>query len=144
MLNLNYEVRFGFDPSSWLKEALEIYNKTDMKRDNADQVEKAFSNSQVVTSVWLDNRLIALGRMITDFEMYSAIFDVVVDPAFQKEGIGKIVMESLISKAPRTCIHLTSTFGNEKFYNKLGFRSHKTAMALYPASFGRSNYLNWE
>lgn len=138
-----YQVRFGFDPS-WLKEALEVYNKTDMKRDNAEQVRKAFSNSQVVISVWFDNRLIGLGRMITDFEMYSAIFDVVVDPAFQKNGIGKIIMDSLISKAPQTCIHLTSTFGNEKFYYKLGFRSHKTAMALYPESFGKSGYLNWD
>ncbi len=78
--------------------------------------------------------------MITDFEMYSSIFDVVVDPMFQKSGVGKIVMSSLIMKAPNTCIYLTSTFGNEVFYHKLGFRFHKSAMALYPESFGRTPY----
>jgi predicted N-acetyltransferase YhbS len=29
-------------------------------------------------------------------------------------------------------IHLTSTFGNEEFYKKLGFKKHKTAYAKYP------------
>ena len=29
-------------------------------------------------------------------------------------------------------IHLTSTFGNEDFYKKLGFKKHKTAYSKYP------------
>ena len=115
-----------------------------MKRSNAEKVDRAFSNSQVVASVWLEDRLIALGRMITDFEMYSSIFDVVVDPEFQKKSLGQRVMQALIEKAPKTCIYLTSTFGNEAFYYKLGFRFHKSAMALYPESFGRTPYLDWD
>ncbi len=138
-----FEVRYGFDPV-WLDRAIEIYNKTEMKRNNSDKVGRAFANSQVVASVWVNDRLVAIGRMITDFEMYSSIFDVVVDPEFQKKGLGQMVMKALLEKAPKTCIYLTSTFGNEAFYHKLGFRLHKSAMALYPESFGRTPYLEWD
>ncbi len=72
------------------------------------------------------------------------VVEKVVDPDFQKRGLGQTVMKALIEKAPMTCIHLTSTFGNKAFYHKLGFRFHKSAMALYPESFGRSLYLDWD
>jgi len=138
-----FEVRYGYDVA-WLDKAIEIYNKTEMKRNNSEKVGRAFSNSQVVVSIWMQDRLVATGRMITDFEMYSSIFDVVVDPELQKKGLGQAVMKALIEKAPKTCIYLTSTFGNEAFYHKLGFRFHKSAMALYPESFGRTPYLEWD
>lgn len=138
-----FEVRYGYD-AAWLDKAIEIYNKTEMKRNDSEKVGRAFSNSQVVASIWRQDRLVAVGRMITDFEMYSSIFDVVVDPEFQKKSLGQRVMKALIEKAPKTCIYLTSTFGNEAFYHKLGFRFHKSAMALYPETFGRTPYLDWD
>jgi ribosomal protein S18 acetylase RimI-like enzyme len=143
MTELTFETRYGYDPA-WLNKAIDIYNKTPLKRGNSEQVGRAFANSQVVASVWQQDRLLAVGRMITDFEMYSAIFDVVVDPEFQRRHFGQMIMQALIAKAPKTCIHLTSTFGDEAFYHKLGFRFHKSAMALYPDSFGRTSYLDWE
>src|SRR4051812_21081115 len=126
------KLEYGYKPE-WLKQTLEIFNKTEMKRSEkfADKVNRGFLNSQVVASLWSEDRLIAIGRMITDFEMYSGIYDVVVDPEFQKMNLGRKIMEALIKKAPDTCNHLTSTFGNEAFYHRLGFRYHKSAMALY-------------
>ena len=56
-------------------------------------------------------------------------------------GVGQKVVQALISKAPHTCIHLTSTFGNEPFYERIGFRKHKTAMAIYPEQMKNSPYL---
>jgi len=41
-------------------------------------------------------------------------------------------MRRLVAKAPETCISLTSTFGNEAFYEKLGFRRQKAAFGKYP------------
>ncbi|MBI3534783.1 MAG: GNAT family N-acetyltransferase [Deltaproteobacteria bacterium] len=94
---------------------------------------------------WVDGgKLVGVGRMLSDGEMYSSIFDVVVDPENQGQGVGRLLMEALIEKAPNTCIHLTSTFGNEMFYYKLGFRKHRTAMALYPEEKKNSVYIDWE
>ncbi len=141
----NFKIVYGYKPE-WLGDMLSVYNKTELKRSEgaAARVSKAFSNSQVVASIWKGPRLVAIGRMITDFEMYSAIFDVVVDPDFQKNGLGRQIMWALIETVPGTCIYLTSTFGNEPFYHKQGFRFHKSAMALYPESFGKTPYLDWD
>jgi ribosomal protein S18 acetylase RimI-like enzyme len=124
-LQKDLTVRFGFDPS-WLDQIFDLYNKTDLKRNNKEQVKQAFINSQVVASVWNDGNPIAIGRAISDFKMYSSIYDVVVDPEFQRRGLGKLVIKSLLERLEGTCVYLTSTFGNENFYKKLGFRFHKT------------------
>jgi N-acetylglutamate synthase-like GNAT family acetyltransferase len=134
------QFREGYDPA-WIDQIMQIHNKTEMKRIRPEQVNQAFAASFAVVTAWMDNQVVACGRMISDGQMYSAIFDVVVDPDFQKKGIGKGIIEKLIAKAPDTMIHLTSTFGNEAFYEKLGFKKHKTAMALYPAYMAHSPYL---
>ena len=137
---MNFKFRDDYD-SSWVDQMISIYNQTELKRTNPEKVDRAFKNSYAVVSCWKEEKLIGIGRMISDGEMYSAIFDVVIDPEFQKSGLGKSIMKALAARAPHTCIHLTSTFGNEQFYQKLGFKKHKTAMALYPETIQHSPYL---
>ncbi|MBN1380413.1 MAG: GNAT family N-acetyltransferase [Deltaproteobacteria bacterium] len=101
------------------------------KKDVAT-LRQAFEGSGKVVTAWHNGELVGAGRMITDGIRYGSIFDVGVLPAFQKQGIGKDIMNELIKGNEHLYIHLTSTFGNELFYSKLGFRRHKTAMAKYP------------
>jgi GNAT superfamily N-acetyltransferase len=134
------QIKFGFE-TQWTDLFFELYNKTELKRNDRDQIQQAFANSQVVVSAWLDGKPVAIGRAISDFKMYSSIFDVVVDPAFQKFGLGKKIMQSLLERLDGTAVYLTSTFGNEAFYKKLGFRFHKSALALYPERMKNTPYL---
>jgi N-acetylglutamate synthase-like GNAT family acetyltransferase len=129
--------------SDWIDQILELHNKTELKRNlnKIDSINQAFKSSFAVVTAWSNGKIVGCGRMLSDGEMYSGIFDVVIDPEFQKQGLGRQIMERLIQKAPQTCIHLTSTFGNEDFYKKLGFKKHKTAFALYPNSLSKSPYL---
>lgn len=121
---------------------LEIFfseiNKTTMKRPDFAKFKKAYESRPIVLSLWDDSQLIGFGSMLTDWTMNSIIYDVVVLEKFQKHGFGKKIMTELMNKAPGTRFFLTSTFGNEDFYKKLGFRKHKTAFALYE---GDSPYL---
>jgi GNAT superfamily N-acetyltransferase len=143
-MNINSEVKFHdtYSPE-WIDQILSVHNKTEMKRSESKKqmIGDAFQSSFAVSTAWIGQRLIACGRMISDGQMYSGIFDVVVDPEFQKKGLGREIMRRLIDKAPHTCIHLTSTFGNEAFYQSLGFKRHKTALALYPGKMSESPYL---
>jgi GNAT superfamily N-acetyltransferase len=138
------EIKFGYK-NSWIDSIMHIFNKTeDMKRNNSMKVNLAFESSQEVATLWHGEKIIGFGRMITDYHINSAIFDVVVDPEFQKQGLGKKLMLALMSKAPETCFHLTSTFGKEAFYHKLGYRYHKTAMCSYPERLKGTPYLDWD
>ena len=142
---MDFEVRYGYH-SDWLDPMLVLYNKTEMKRTDSAKVDRAFRNSFLVVSAWVNSRIIGIGRMISDGEMYSGIFDVVVDTDIHRSGVGRAIMQALIMKTPEAFIHLTSTIGNEEFYLKLGFKKHRTGLALYPPSLHPSRYLdyNWK
>lgn len=107
-------------------------NKTSMKRLDFEKVKKAYESRSIVLSLWENDHLIGFGSMLTDWTINSIIYDVVVVEAFQKKGFGKKMMTELMSRTPDARFYLTSTFGNEDFYKKLGFKKHKTAFALYP------------
>lgn len=67
--------------------------------------------------------------------------DVAVHPAYQRQGIGRRLMNELEQAVPGLRIYLTATFGNELFYERLGYRRHRTARAKYPPPFETSTYL---
>lgn len=131
---MNIIYKTGFD-EEWIDQIIELHNKTELMKRGYEYKEKflrAYKNRYAVVTCWKEDRLIGFGTLISDGEMYSSIFDLVIDPAFQKKGIGRQIIDRLTKTAPDTCIHLTSTFGNEKFYEKVGFKKHKTAYAKYP------------
>jgi ribosomal protein S18 acetylase RimI-like enzyme len=95
-----------------------------------EQMNRAFNRSKAVF-VFDGSTLIGMGRCITDDEYYATIWDVIVKPGYQRQGIGgKIVAALLEDEKDRQFIALTSTPGNEPFYSKFGFRLQKTAMVI--------------
>lgn len=137
-----YMTKVGMESVDWVQLSA-LYREVGLvaglgKKGDLPGIRRAFEASTKVVTVWLGDRLAGAGRLISDGVCYGAIFDVGVVPEFQGQGVGKRVMSELLFGNEHLCIHLTSTFGNEPFYRKLGFKRHKTAMALYPFE---SNYL---
>lgn len=128
--------RIGKNRIDWTK-LTELYGEVGLvggygKKKDESKIREAFQASGKVVTAWDKEKLVAAGRMLTDGVCYGSIFDVGVLPAFQKKGIGKGIISELMKGNDHLCVHLTSTFGNESFYSKLGFRRHKTALAKYP------------
>lgn len=125
-------LRFSDDCSQidWTALAL-VFKRAPLGERTPEKLEAAFTNSSVRCFVWNDRDLIGAGRAITDGVTYAAIFDVVLLPEFQQQGIGSRIMEHLAaaSKAPNIILH--SVPGKEAFYRKLGYRKMKTAMVRF-------------
>ena len=66
------------------------------------KLEFASQNSHTVCSAYLNEEIIGFGRAISDGQYQSVIYDVVVLPDYQNQGIGKLIMESLIEKLPKS------------------------------------------
>ncbi len=99
-----------------------------------DDLEIAIANSNPVVSAWQDNQLVGFARATSDGIYRATIWDVVVHPEHQSKGIGRKLVETVIShphvnRVER--IYLMTTF-KEKFYERVGFqRNSSTTMVLH-------------
>ena len=74
------------------------------------------------------NRAVGMARLIGDGIFYWHIQDLIILPEYQERGIGKMLMEHLITHIKKhmpgeyTNIGLMSAIGKEGFYEKCGFK----------------------
>jgi len=136
------EYRTGTDVINW-DSLLQLYFETDGvvglgKAENLVKIREAFLNSYRVVTAWDMEEIVGAGRLLSDGVCYGWIHDMAVRPDYQETGVGRGIMKELLDGNEGLLIGLTSAFGAEDFYHKLGFKKHKTAMAKYP---GESIYL---
>jgi len=76
--------------------------------------------------------LVGLARVLDDGALYASVWDVIVRPEYQRQGIGRALMaEVLTHTADRYLVSLVSTAAGESLYRQEGFqqRDHRsTAM----------------
>ena len=94
---------------------------------NPKNILDAFKNSYYVTAYYNDT-LVAFARAISDGQYYTGIYDVVVNPQYQKKGIAKEMMKMLLREFIGTYFFLSYTEGNRDFYEKCGFEDLPTGM----------------
>jgi len=69
-------------------------------------------------------KLVGSGRVVTDGWLHAIIYDMMVLPAYQRQGIGREIMRRLLQKcldAQIGTIQLFCAEGKQAFYEKLGF-----------------------
>jgi len=99
-----------------------------------DKVEAALRNSFLVASLYLVTRkaegvqeeLIGLSRCTSDHAFNATIWDVLVDPEYQGQGLGKAMVAQVVRSLLRRDIGNISLFADAKvvdFYTSLGFVS---------------------
>jgi len=89
-----------------------------------DQLYIALKNSWYSISVYYEDKLVGFGRVICDGVVHALILDVIVIPGLQGHGIGKFVMDKLLTKCKQhkiRDIQLFSAKDKAGFYEKLGF-----------------------
>jgi len=136
------KIKTGYDVIDW-NQLVDLYDEVDgviglgRKRD-IERIKKSFLNSYKIVTAWDGDKIVGAGRMISDGYCYAWIHDIGVLESYRRKGIGKMVMDELANEKEPLLFGLTSSFMAVDFYNELGFKKHKTAMAKYP---GKSTYL---
>ena len=92
---------------------------------------KSFENSQVTVFICQEGQLIGFGRAISDGVFQTAIYDVAILPEYQAQGIGAIIIKTIMDKFSNCNFILYAASGKEGFYQTLGFKKMKTGMALF-------------
>lgn len=122
------QIFFSTDREIDLYELEELCDAVGWSRRPLRKVKKAIQHSFVVVSMWEQRgnfrRLIGFSRATSDHAFNATIWDVVVHPDFQKQGLGKALMKQIIKELRREDISNITLFADPQvvnFYRNLGF-----------------------
>lgn len=79
---------------------------------------------------WDDARLVGAVRILTDGYFFATIPEILVDPDYQRRGIGRELMFRAVAKAPRGTVFFGAQPQSLSFFEKIGCTSGPTGMVL--------------
>jgi ribosomal protein S18 acetylase RimI-like enzyme len=129
-MNYPETVQLQFDSQGvdW-GDLLQLFKVAHMGGREGDKVRRAFEKSSIVCFAKDKLRLVAAGRALTDGEYHATIYDVVVDPEYQRRGIGTRIVSELLARLPVWRVLLVADRKVQPFYQRLGFESYDNVMA---------------
>lgn len=97
-----------------------------------ERLYKALMNSSTVLTVWDDQKLVGLTRVLDDTEMLAQIHYVLVDPAYQGKGIAGKMIEYVKEKYKDFMYidGMPEDKDNVPFYQKHGFSVMENGAAI--------------
>jgi predicted N-acetyltransferase YhbS len=88
-------------------------------------------HADLLCTAWDGNLLVGVARSVTDFEYCCYLSDLAVDEKYQKQGIGKHLIELTQSRlGGKAKIILLAAPKAEGYYGKVGFSQHRSAWVL--------------
>jgi len=105
---------------------LQLRQKVGWGALDANLAQKSLNNSLFHVTIYHDQQLIGMGRVVGDGAMYFYIQDVVVDPDFHHQGLGTELMDTIEGYLRYTAdkgstIGLLAAQGKESFYARYGY-----------------------
>ncbi len=130
-------IRYEINASITVDAAIDLYNRSTLGErrpvDRPDVFAKMLAHADLTITAWDDDLLIGIARTLTDFGFVAYLADLAVDVAYQRQGIGKELVELTRRALDDTAFItlLAAPKGNE-YYEKIGFEHHERAWVLPP------------
>lgn len=108
-------------------EYIELRVEGGLSRKSLEAASIGLANSLFIVSIYEDNTLIGLGRVVGDGGTVFHIVDIVVKPSFQGQGLGKVIMQEIMdylekNTYPGSYVSLIADEPADKLYEKFGFQ----------------------
>ena len=108
-----------------------VIGEAGLRARPAEVTQKAFENSYRVVFVFDEERLIGVGRAVSDGVYEAALYDIAVLPQYQGKKLGRLMLEELHKGLQDMNVILYASPGKETFYGKFGYRRMRTGMARF-------------
>lgn len=90
-------------------------------------------NSNLIVSAWLEQQLVGIARSVTDFHYACYLSDLAVAETFQRQGIGKQLLQTTTEQlSPRCKLILIAAPNANDYYPKLGFSHNDRCWVRQP------------
>jgi ribosomal protein S18 acetylase RimI-like enzyme len=120
-------VRFedGFDAEAFLLLAERVWPRG----YDAVRAQGALERS-VNIGAWDGPRLVGAVRLLTDGYFFSVVSEILVDPEYQRRGIGRTLMEMALARAPGRAMFLGAQPQSVGFFEKIGCEPGPKGMVM--------------
>ena len=116
MQNIRYKTNDkGLDASTFINMA----NKVWAGKYNLQYTQEALERT-INTTAWDSGNLVGCVRVLTDGYFFGTVTEILVLPEYQKQGIGKTLMDLAFETSP-TSLFLGAQLGAVEFYEKIGY-----------------------
>ena len=98
--------------------------------NDLDRIKKMCANANLIVTARIDGKLIGIARSVTDFVYCNYLSDLAVDIQFQKQGVGKKLIEETKKQTPQATLILLSAPAAIEYYPKIGMTKHNHCFIL--------------
>jgi GNAT superfamily N-acetyltransferase len=121
-MNINFRAGLPSNDQFWKLFQTTGWNEN--YRLSPDELMQALRSSWYVLGAYDNEKLVGFGRLVSDGIVHAMIYDLIVLPEYQGQGIGGKILERLIEKCRETGVRDIQLFcakGKRSFYEKRDF-----------------------
>jgi predicted N-acetyltransferase YhbS len=116
-------------------QAIDLYIRSSLGErrpiNNLQTFESMLKHANLIITAWDGDQLIGISRSLTDFSYVAYLADLAVDQKYQRQGIGKkLVDETKIRLGPDCMIVLLAAPKAKDYYQHIGFEHNPRAWTL--------------
>ncbi len=124
MENIRYQIEHELS----LEEFVSVLNRSTLGErrplDNADRLKAMLQHANLIVTARNGGLLVGIARSLSDFSFCTYLSDLAVDEAYQKKGIGKMLIRETKKAAPLAKLILLSAPKAIDYYPKIGMTRH--------------------
>ena len=99
--------------------------------NNPSTFSDMLTNANLIISAWDEEKLIGISRSFTDFSYVTYLADLAVDASYQRQGVGKrLIEETQLRLGPECMIVLLAAPKANTYYEHIGFEHNPRAWSL--------------
>ncbi|MEQ8304899.1 MAG: GNAT family N-acetyltransferase [Cyclobacteriaceae bacterium] len=96
-----------------------------------ERMQKMLDNGNILITAWDDDKLVGVSRALTDYSFCCYLSDLAVDELYQKQGIGKKLIDETHEVAgPTTTLILLAAPAAAAYYPKIGMEQFQDCFII--------------
>jgi len=130
MMNIIYKVEETLDPDEFVN----VLNRSTLGErrpiEDKNRIKQMCEKANLIITARQKGKLIGVARSVTDFVYCTYLSDLAVDRKFQKQGIGKRLIEETKKESLQATLILLSAPAAIEYYPKIGMKRHEHCFIL--------------
>ena len=118
------------DNINW-QEVSDVLKRSGLSDHTAKEQETIFTNSYAVVFVYHKEKIVGVGRALSDGICQAAVYNIALDEEFKGYGIGRKLITMILDQVKGQNVILYTHPQTVALYEKMGFRRSKTAMCIF-------------